>query len=75
MENLGKIIVGIGLVIIVIGLVVWFFGDKLAWLGHLPGDVRIERPGFSCFFPITTMIVVSLVLSLLLSLLSRLLNR
>lgn len=70
-ENLGKSIVGIGLFLVVAGLVMWFAGDRLGWFGHLPGDIRIERPGFSCFFPITTMIIVSLLLSVVLSLLSR----
>ena len=62
---------GIGATLIIIGLLVWFAGDKLNWFGRLPGDIRIERPGFSCFFPITAMIIVSIVLSILLSLLSR----
>ena len=62
---------GIGATLIIIGLLFWFAGDKLSWFGRLPGDIRIERPGFSCFFPITTMIIVSIVLSILLSLLSR----
>jgi hypothetical protein len=70
-ENLGRAVVGIGLFLVIAGLVMWFAGDKLSWFGRLPGDIRIERPGFSCFFPITTMIIVSLVLSLVLSLLSR----
>jgi hypothetical protein len=26
----------------------------LRWLGHLPGDLRIERGGSSVFVPITT---------------------
>jgi hypothetical protein len=71
MAPIGKVIVGIGVMVVIIGLVVWFAGDKLNWFGRLPGDIRIERPGFSCFFPITTMIIVSIVLSILLSLLSR----
>ena len=71
MAPIGKAIVGIGAMVVIIGLIIWFAGDKLNWFGHLPGDIRIERPGFSCFFPITTMIIVSLVLSVLLSLLSR----
>jgi hypothetical protein len=74
MENLGKSIVGIGIIIIIAGLVVWFAGDKLGWFGRLPGDIRIERPGFSCFFPITTMIILSIVLSLILSLVNRFLK-
>jgi hypothetical protein len=75
MENLGKVIVGLGIAVVVAGLVVWFAGDKLSWFGRLPGDIRVERPGLSCFFPITTMIIISLALSVLLSILSRFFNR
>jgi len=71
MAPMGKVIVGIGVMVVIIGLIVWFAGDRLSWFGHLPGDIHIERPGFSCFFPITSMIIVSIVLSVLLSLLSR----
>ena len=71
MIPLGKTIVGIGATLIIIGLLVWFAGDKLNWFGRLPGDIRIERPGFSCFFPITTMIIVSIVLSILVNLIFR----
>jgi hypothetical protein len=35
----------------------------LSWFGRLPGDVRVERPGFSLYAPITSMILVSLALS------------
>jgi hypothetical protein len=75
MAPFGKVIVGIGVMLVVAGLIIWFAGDKLSWFGRLPGDIHIERPGFSCFFPITTMIIASLILSLLLSLLNRFLNR
>ena len=71
MAPLGKAVIGIGAMLILIGLVLWFAGDRLSWFGRLPGDIRIERPGFSCFFPITTMIIVSIVLSIILSVLSR----
>ena len=39
----------------------------LRWFGRLPGDVRIEREGFTLLLPMASMIVVSLVLSLLLA--------
>lgn len=71
MAPLGKAIVGIGAMLVIIGLIVWFAGDKLSWFGRLPGDIRVERPGFSFFFPITTMIILSVILSILLSILSR----
>jgi hypothetical protein len=57
--------------IVLIGLVVYFFGDKLTWLGRLPGDIRIERENFSFYFPITSMLLLSVALTLLLRLLQR----
>jgi hypothetical protein len=71
MENIGKIIFGMGLVLVVLGLGLWFFGDKLSWFGHLPGDIRVERPGFRLYAPITSMIIVSLVLSIVLTIIAK----
>jgi hypothetical protein len=65
MAHIGKLLVGLGLVLTVVGLIVWFASDKLTWLGNLPGDIKIERPGFRFYMPITTMILLSLGLSLL----------
>ncbi len=69
----GKTLIVLGAVLVVIGaLVQW--GPSLPflrWLGRLPGDIVIERPGFHFYFPLTTMILVSLVLTLLLRLLWR----
>lgn len=72
MESLGKLIFGLGIILVVVGLSLWFFADKLGWFGQLPGDIRIERPGFRLYAPITTMIILSIVLSLILSVISRL---
>ena len=60
----GKYIIIAGAVLLVIGLVVYFFGDKLHFIGRLPGDIRIERDNFRFYFPITTMILLSVVLTL-----------
>ena len=49
--------------------------ERFPWLGKLPGDIRVERKGFSCYFPLATSILVSLVLTLLLNLIARLLRR
>lgn len=56
--------------LIVAGIVLILIGAAWPWLsrlniGHLPGDIYIERKGFSLFFPITSSIVVSVVLSLI----------
>lgn len=65
MRNLGNPFILAGIILIVLGI---FFsmGGSLSWLGRLPGDLRIERPGLSFFFPITTSILVSIVVSLVL---------
>ena len=68
----GKSIILAGAVIILVGLVVYFFGDKLHWLGRLPGDIRIEgKDGGGFYFPVVTCIVVSIVLNLLIVLIRR----
>lgn len=65
MENLGKLVTGLGVVLVVTGLLMWFAADKLSWIGQLPGDIKIERPSFRLYVPITTMILLSGVLSFL----------
>ncbi len=61
---MGKWLVIVGLVLILLGIA-WPWLSRLG-LGHLPGDIRIERKGYSFYFPVTSSIVVSLLLSLLL---------
>jgi hypothetical protein len=65
-SQLGKGLIVLGVVLAIVG-VLMVVGGKLG-LGRLPGDVSIERPGFSFHFPIATSIVVSLVLTLLVNL-------
>jgi O-antigen/teichoic acid export membrane protein len=61
----------IGGIIVLIGLIVYFFGDKLHWIGRLPGDIRVERENFRFYVPITTMILLSLLLTLIINLIKR----
>jgi len=56
----GKWVIGIGVIIILVGIIIYFFHDKLNWIGRLPGDIRIEKENFNFYFPITTMILFSL---------------
>ncbi len=60
----GKYIIITGAIVLILGIVIYFFHDKLNWLGHLPGDIRIEKENFRFYFPISTMIVLSVVLSI-----------
>ena len=70
----GKWIMGIGAVIIIVGVVIYFFHDKLNWIGRLPGDIRIEKENFKFYFPITTMIIFSLLLTLIIQLIKKFLH-
>jgi hypothetical protein len=65
-QDTGKYIIIIGAAIIIIGLLIYFFHDKLNWIGRLPGDIRIEKENFHFYFPITTMILLSVLLSAIL---------
>jgi len=62
----GKWVIGIGVIIIIVGIIIYFFHDKLNWIGRLPGDIRIEKENFRFYFPITTMILFSLLGTLIL---------
>lgn len=63
MSYLGKYLILGGIAIVIVGLVFYFFGNKLEWLGHLPGDIRIEKENFKFYFPITTLLLISLILN------------
>lgn len=77
LNTLGRVMAGIGLAFIVIGGLLILFSKLPLFrhLGHLPGDIRLEGAHWSCFMPITTMILISLLLSLALNILLRLFNR
>ncbi|KGE85305.1 MAG: DUF2905 domain-containing protein [Phaeodactylibacter xiamenensis] len=71
MPSTGKLIIYFGLFIVLAGVIVYFFGDKLSWLGRLPGDIRVEGENGWFYFPVTTMILISVLLSLLIRLIQR----
>ena len=57
--------------LIVVGALLLALGLAWPWLarlglGRLPGDIHIERDGWSFHFPLTTSILVSLALTLIL---------
>lgn len=68
---MAKMMIVTGLLIAAAGVLLWLFEGRTGWFGQLPGDVRVERPGFKIFFPITTMILLSLVLNLILWFMAR----
>jgi hypothetical protein len=66
--ELGKMLLLLGLTVACIGLAVMFW-DKLPLkhipIGRLPGDILIEKPRYTLYFPIASSILVSAVLTLL----------
>ena len=63
MVGLGKTLISFGIILVIIGIAV-LMSDKLPWIGHLPGDIHIQRGRFSFYFPLTTCVVISVVISL-----------
>jgi hypothetical protein len=72
MEPIGKTLMIIGIILVIAGAIVYFAGNKLNWLGHLPGDINIVRENVRIFIPVTTMILISAVLSFILYLIRKL---
>ena len=70
MEPLARIFVFSGILLIVVGLLL-YAAPSVPFLGKLPGDLRIERPGFRFYFPITTCILISVGISFFLWALSK----
>lgn len=63
MESIGRSVVVVGLFVVGIGIVIWFWGDKLRFIGRLPGDINYQHGNTRVFIPITTMLLLSLLLS------------
>lgn len=70
-QHIGKYIMIAGVAIFILGLIWYFFGNKLHWIGRLPGDIRIEKENFRFYFPITTMILASVLVTIIIRLLKR----
>ena len=67
MGPLGKMLILLGVFIILIGVLL-LVGEKIPWIGRLPGDILIKKEKFTFYFPITTSILISIILTLLLTL-------
>lgn len=74
LESMGRMLLLFGLVIAFVGLIL-IFAPKIPLIGKLPGDIHIQRGGFSCFFPLATSILLSILLTIILNVVIRLLSR
>ena len=69
-DSFGKMLMMLGGILLLVGAV-WHFGGKIINLGRLPGDINIQREGFSFHFPIVTSILISIILTIVFSILHR----
>ncbi len=70
MAEFGKILISIGLLLAILG-VIFTFGNKLPFVGRLPGDIAVERKNYSFYFPVATCIIISVIMSSILWLFSK----
>jgi len=74
MTDLGKILVGFGVVMLLLGVILLLAGSlsgKVPWLGRLPGDIYIQRGGWSVYIPLGTSLLISIALTLILAVFGR----
>ncbi len=74
LEGTGKILIVIGIVIAGLGLLL-AFGERIPFLGKLPGDIVIRKDGISFYFPIVSLLLLSALLTLMISLVSRFMGK
>ena len=74
--TIGKQLLIVGAFIAFVGLVLILL-ERVPSLriGRLPGDIWVEREGWSFYFPLATSIVLSVIISLILWLVRRKINR
>ncbi|MFZ5905659.1 MAG: DUF2905 domain-containing protein [Chloroflexota bacterium] len=72
METISRYLMLGGITLFLIGGGVYLAAKFGIPLGRLPGDIRIEREGFSFYFPLASGILVSVVLTIILNLVVRL---
>jgi hypothetical protein len=71
MNDLGRLLIGLGLVLLVAGGLLLLLGRTGIPLGRLPGDISYRGKNLSVYFPLGTSILVSILLSLVFYFLSR----
>ncbi|MBI4964075.1 MAG: DUF2905 domain-containing protein [Desulfomonile tiedjei] len=67
LQSFGRWIIFAGLIVAALGLIVWLAGKSGLPFGSLPGDISVDRPGFSFRFPLMTSIVLSIVITIVLN--------
>jgi Protein of unknown function (DUF2905) len=71
MNDLGRLLIAVGLVLLVAGGLLLLLGRTGLPLGRLPGDISYRGRNISFYFPLGTSILLSVVVSLIFYLISR----
>jgi hypothetical protein len=60
-QELGKMLVFLGVLITGVGIILWRKGDLgfLRHIGHLPGDLSWQKGGSGFYLPLTTCLLLS----------------
>jgi Protein of unknown function (DUF2905) len=66
MASFGKILIVLGLGLVLFGAL-FVLGDRIPFLGSLPGDISFERGGTKVYIPIATSILLSIFLTVVLN--------
>ena len=75
METTGRYLMIAGIALLLIGAGIYLSARFGLPLGRLPGDIRVEREGFSFHFPLASSILVSIVLTIIINVILRLLKK
>jgi len=70
LESLGKLLIYIGVCIVMAGAFFMLL-SKIPWFGKLPGDLALQRSGWTIYIPITTSLLVSILITLILNFIFR----
>ena len=74
MVGIGKILLIVGGIVVILGLIM-VFGQHIPFLGKFPGDILIKRDGFTLYFPIVTLILLSIILTIIINVILHFLSR
>jgi hypothetical protein len=75
MEAIGRALMLGGVILFLVGSAAYFAARFGLPLGRLPGDIRIEGPNGSFYFPLTSSILVSILLTIVINLAIRFLKK
>lgn len=70
MDSIARTLMITGALLLACGVLL-YLSPSVPFLGKLPGDLRVERPGFRLYVPIASCLLISFVLSGVLWLISK----